>query len=67
MVINVMTTFSAVACPKCGEWREKLITPIDDPMGKRFYCCVCAHEFRESFCTPPAPESNSKKRGDQLY
>jgi len=41
-----MTTFSDVACPKCHEWRASLITKITDPMGERYYCCVCAHEFR---------------------
>ena len=38
----------AVVCPKCGEDRSPtMISEINDPMGKRFYCCCCGHEFRE--------------------
>ena len=37
----------AVVCPKCHEDRVTLIHEISDPMGKRFYCCCCGHEFRE--------------------
>jgi formate dehydrogenase maturation protein FdhE len=33
-------------CPKCGEWRATLISQITDPLGERYYCAVCAHEFR---------------------
>jgi transposase-like protein len=40
-------TFSAVTCPKCGEWRATLVTEVIDPMGKRWFCSVCAHEFKE--------------------
>lgn len=34
-----------VSCTKCGEDRPTLISEIIDPMGKRYYCCVCAHVF----------------------
>lgn len=37
-----------IACPKCGEDRPTLITEVVDPMGRRFFCAVCAHEFRET-------------------
>lgn len=36
----------AVVCPKCGEDRVTLVTEVIDPMGKRWFCSVCAHEFR---------------------
>lgn len=35
-----------VACPRCHEDRVSLIHEIVDPLGTRFYCCVCACEFR---------------------
>jgi hypothetical protein len=41
-----MITFSAVTCPKCHEWRATMITEVIDPMGKRYFCGCCAHEFR---------------------
>lgn len=37
----------AIICPKCGEDRVSLVTAVIDPMGKRWFCAVCAHEFRE--------------------
>jgi hypothetical protein len=43
-----MITFADVPCPKCGEWRTSLITTVIDPMGKRFSCDCCAHEYRET-------------------
>lgn len=33
-------------CPRCGEDRPTLITEVIDPMGRRFYCCMCAFEFK---------------------
>jgi ribosomal protein S27AE len=50
-----MVTFSKVTCPKCGEWRETLITLVIDPLGERYYCGVCAHEFKESDVLREAP------------
>lgn len=35
-----------VPCAKCGEDRPTLISEINDPLGKRYFCGVCAHEFR---------------------
>lgn len=35
-----------IPCPKCKEDRPTLISEINDPMGKRYFCCLCAHEFR---------------------
>jgi transposase-like protein len=37
-----------VVCPKCGEDRVTLVTEVIDPMGKRWFCSVCACEFRQS-------------------
>lgn len=36
-----------VACPRCHEDRVSLIHEITDPMGKRYYCCVCGYEFKQ--------------------
>lgn len=49
-----MITPGAVTCPQkgCGEDRPTLIHKITDPMGERFYCCVCGHEFRLRLETP---------------
>lgn len=41
-----MVTPGRVTCPKCLEDRPTLISEITDPLGKRFYCCVCGHEFK---------------------
>ena len=41
-----MVKVGEITCPKCGEDRETLITPVIDPLGKRWFCSVCAHEFR---------------------
>lgn len=41
-----MVTLSAVTCPRCREDRASLITEINDPMGRRYYCCVCGLEFK---------------------
>ena len=41
-----MVKVGAITCPKCGEDRETLITEVIDPMGKRWFCSVCAHEFK---------------------
>jgi hypothetical protein len=43
-----MITFAEVSCPKCGEWRSTLITIVIDPMGKRYSCDCCAHEFKDT-------------------
>jgi hypothetical protein len=40
-----MTTAQDVMCPKCGEHR--LLDVIQDPMGERMFCKVCAHEFQK--------------------
>jgi hypothetical protein len=48
-----MVTFSEVTCPRCLEWRETMITVVIDPMGKRYYCGCCSHEFKAP-CSPPA-------------
>lgn len=44
-----MATVGTVTCPQkgCGEDRVSLIHEINDPMGKRYYCCVCGHEFKQ--------------------
>lgn len=55
-----MVPSGEITCPKCGEDRGTLISEINDPRGKRFYCCVCGHEFRESLRTPPEVPVNSK-------
>lgn len=57
-----MMTASDVVCPKCHEWRTTLITEINDPMGKRFYCCCCSHEFDPKFCTRPPVSVDANKR-----
>ena len=58
-----MVTFSSVSCPRCQEWRASLITEITDPMGQRYYCCVCACEFRlESFRTTEPISTHAKER-----
>ena len=36
----------AVACPKCHEDRVTLVTEVIDPMGRRWFCSVCAHEWK---------------------
>jgi hypothetical protein len=49
---------SVPQCPKCGEWRATLISQIIDPMGKRYYCSVCAHEFKiKGLNAPPRPDT----------
>jgi hypothetical protein len=55
-----MITPGAVVCPKCTEDRPTLISEINDPMGKRYYCCVCGHEFREG-SELSAPKRNTIK------
>lgn len=42
-----MVTIGDVACPRCDEDRVTMISVIIDPMGKRYYCSMCAYEFRE--------------------
>jgi transposase-like protein len=41
-----MVTVGDVACPRCDEDRVTLIHKIIDALGARYYCCVCAHEFK---------------------
>jgi hypothetical protein len=41
-----MTIVGDVACPRCGEDRVTMITEVIDPMGRRYFCCLCALEFR---------------------
>lgn len=41
-----MVPLSDVVCPRCGEDRVTLISKIVDPLGERYYCDVCAFEFR---------------------
>lgn len=33
-----------ISCPRCGEFR--MIDRIIDSLGIRYFCQVCAHEFR---------------------
>lgn len=42
-----------ITCTKCGEDRPTLIHEITDPLGKRYYCCVCGHEFQSSELSQP--------------
>lgn len=49
-----MVKIGDVVCPRCGEDRETLVTPVEDPMGKRWFCSVCAHEFRAGAQHAPA-------------
>jgi hypothetical protein len=51
-----MIAFSAVTCPKCQEWRATMITEVIDPMGKRYFCGCCAHEFK-ALDSPPAVDT----------
>lgn len=53
-----MVTPGTVVCEKCGEDRPTLIHKIVDPLGERFYCCVCGHEFK----APCSPEPSNKLR-----
>lgn len=32
-------------CPRCGE--DRIITQIRDANGERWYCDVCAHEWKD--------------------
>jgi hypothetical protein len=41
-----MVIVGNVACPRCDEDRVTLIHKIIDALGARYYCCVCAHEFK---------------------
>lgn len=43
-----MVTPGTVTCPKKGCGEDVMIDEINDPMGKRFFCRVCAHEFTEA-------------------
>jgi len=43
-----MAIVGDVVCPHCDEDRVSLIHEIKDTLGKRYYCCVCGHEFKES-------------------
>ena len=47
-----------ITCPRCGEDRPTLITEVIDPMGRRFYCAVCAHEFKKGLNAPTIPIDN---------
>jgi len=47
-----------VMCPKCGEHR--LLDVIQDPMGERIFCKVCAFVFLAGFRTSQEKSENSK-------
>jgi rubredoxin len=49
-----MVTPGDVTCPKCGEDRPTLITEVVDPMPHRYFCSVCAHEFKVQKSVPVA-------------
>lgn len=55
----------AVACPRCTEDRPTLITEINDPMGKRYYCCVCGYEFRLVPAPSQQPADHAQQRNHQ--
>lgn len=48
-----------IICPKCGEDRPTLVTEVIDPLGKRYFCSLCAHEFRIGLRTPVEKSANN--------
>lgn len=57
-----MVKIGEVACPKCGEDRETLVSEVIDLMGQRYFCSVCAHEFRPSEKSKAVALTNSTDR-----